>query len=97
MRVAESYSAPAPACTGLLQGFVLDPILFLIFVNDLPDVLSGSVLLFAADVKLISARSQSGALHQHLEAALQSSEDCDLPRNASKCSHISIGGPPPPL
>ncbi len=38
------------------EGPVLGPILFLVFVNDLPDVLSGSVLLLADDVKLISAR-----------------------------------------
>ncbi len=56
---------------GVPQGSVLGPILFLIFVNDLPDVLSGSVLLFADDVKLISARSQYEELHQNLQAAFQ--------------------------
>ncbi len=45
-------------------------VLFLIFVNDLPDVLSGNVLLFADDVKLISTRYQYGELHQNEEAAL---------------------------
>ncbi len=95
MRVAEAYLAPVPACRGDPQGSVLGPILFLIFVNDLPDVLLGSVLLFADDVKLISARSQYGELYQNLEAAFQWLHDCDLPLNASKCSHISIGGPPP--
>ncbi len=57
----------------------------------------GSVLLFADYVTLISARSQYFELHQKLEAAFQWSGDCDLPLNAPKCSHISIGGPPPPL
>ncbi len=81
MRVAEPYSAPVPACSGFPQGSVLGSILFLIFVNDLPDVLSDSVLLVADDVKLISARSQNGELHQNLEAAFQWSDDCDLPLN----------------
>ncbi len=58
LRVGESYSASVPAYSGVPQGSVLAPILFLIFVNDLPDVLSGSVLLLADDVKLISARSR---------------------------------------
>ncbi len=77
------------------QGSVLGPILFLIFVNDLPDVLSGNALLFAVDVKLISARSQYEELHRDLQAAFQWSEECDLPLNAAKCSHVAIGGPPP--
>ncbi len=76
------------------QGSVLGPILFLIFVDDLPDVLSGNALLFAEDVKLMSARSQYVELHQNLRAAFQWSEDCDLPLNAAKCSHVAIGGPP---
>ncbi len=95
VRILESYSAQVPACSGVPQGSALGPILFLIFVNDLPDVLSGSVLLFADDAKLISARSQYGELHQNPEAAFQWSDNYDLPLNTSKCSHISIGGPPP--
>ncbi len=67
VRVGEPYSAPAPACSGVPQGSVLGTILLLIFVNDLPDVLSGSLLLFADDVKLISARSQYEELHQDLK------------------------------
>ncbi len=79
MRVTEPYSAPVPACSGVPQGSVLDP----------------SEVLFADDVKLQSARSQYGEFHQKLEAAFQWSDDCDLPLSASKCSHISIGGPHP--
>ncbi len=92
VRAGESYSAPVPTCSGVPQGSVLGPILF---VNDLPEVLSGSVLLFADDVKLISARSQYKKLHQNLQTAFQWSENCDLPLNAAKYSHVAIGGPPP--
>ncbi len=94
VRVAESYSAPVLACSGVPQGSILGHILFLIFVNDLPDVLSGSVLLFVDDDKLIAARSRDGESHQNLEAAFQRSDECDLLMNASNCSNISIGRPP---
>ncbi len=97
VRVRKFYSAAVPACSGVSQGPVVGPILFLVFVNDLPDVLSSSVLLFVDDVKWIPARSQYAGLHQNLEAAFQWSDDCDLPLNASKCSHISISGPQTPL
>ncbi len=36
---------------------MLGPLLFLIYVNDLLDLLQGDVLLLADDVKLISART----------------------------------------
>ncbi len=34
-------------------------------------------------------------MHQNLEAAFRWSDGCDLPLNASKSSHVSIGGHPP--
>ncbi len=72
--------------------------MFLIFFDKLPDRLSGSVLLFVKDVKLMAVRSRYSKLYQNLEAAFRWSDDCDLPLNASKCSHISIGElPPSPL
>ena len=39
-------------CTPLPQGFVSGPILFLIFINDLPDKIKSSVRLFADDCVL---------------------------------------------
>ena len=49
-------SDQAFAVSGLPQGSVLGPLLFLIFVNDLPDLFDGDVLLFADDVKLFTPR-----------------------------------------
>ena len=38
---------------GLPQGFILRPLLFAVFVNDLPQSLSSSVFMLADDTKLI--------------------------------------------
>ena len=45
-------SDPVPVLSSVPQGSVLGPILFLIFINDLPDNIKSSVRLFAEDCVL---------------------------------------------
>ncbi len=73
---------------------MLGPTLFLLFVNDLPDVLEVRVLLFADDAKLIAPRSDFYILQRNLRAAWSWSEAWALPLNADKCVHLPIGQSP---
>ena len=50
-------SDPDPVLSGVPQGSVLGPVLFLIFVNDLPDNIRSSVRLFADDCVLYTFTS----------------------------------------
>ncbi len=54
VRVHDAFSLPFSAGSGVPQGSVIGPLLFLLFVNDLPDLLQGKILPFADDVKIIS-------------------------------------------
>ncbi len=72
------------AGSGVPQGSMLGPILFLLFVNDLRDGLEGRVLLFADDAKIIAPRSDFNILQQNLRAAWSWSEAWALPLYLAK-------------
>ena len=53
VRVNSDRSVPVTVLSGIPQGGVLGPILFVIFIDDLPDVVNSIMYLFADDTKLI--------------------------------------------
>ncbi len=68
---------------------------FLIYVNDLLDLLQEKVMLFADDVKFISQRSHSQMLQNGLTKAYEWSKDWNLPLNGTKCAFLTPGSSPP--
>ena len=93
--VNDAKSPTARAESGVPQGSVLGPLLFLLYVNDIPSVVSSFCLLFADDVKLIAPRFDWQQLQEDLRTFHRWSSEWDLPINASKCAHLPIGRPPP--
>ena len=73
--------------SGVPQGSVLGPLLFLLFINDLPGKLKNPCYLFADDVKLIGS-PENDELQHDLDAVYEWTVLWDLPINRSKCQHL---------
>ncbi len=94
VKLGDQHSSEDTVKSGLPQGAVLGPLLFLIFINDLADELTCNHLFFAEDAKLIAPRSQQHELRSSIQKAFTFSRRWDPPLNASKSHHLSIGGTP---
>ena len=93
-------SNPTPVISGIPQGSVLGPVLFVIFVNDLPDCVKCQIKLFADDAKLHASCKQAGLQAQtQLQADLRALENWSatwlLSFNQKKCKvlHLGAGNP----
>ena len=87
-------SSKAPVTSGVPQGTVLGPILFLIYINDFPEYLQHSTLrLFADDsiiYKEIKTINDAQNLQLDLDAACRWEKDWLMHFHPDKCNLISI-------
>ena len=88
-------SSEKPVMSGVPQGSILGPILFLLYVNDLPDVLEHSkVASFADDTKIfkrVDSHTDGALIQQDLRSLERWSATSGLVFNQDKCKcqHIS--------
>ena len=83
-----------PVRSGVPQGSVLGPLLFLLYVNDLPDAVTSNVRMFADDTKLfsgISSEHDVRTLQADLNALVEWSRTWQLPFNENKCKVLHVG------
>ena len=98
--VEGEQSDPAPVTSGVPQGSVLGPILFLVFINDLPKAINSSCRVFADDMivyREISSPTDSAALQHDLEALQCWEKRWGMSFNPSKCNTINITRKEDPL
>ena len=85
-------STTMPVRSGVPQGSVLGPLLFLIYINDIhASVLNSAVYLFADDTKmskLIEDSLDTDQMQTDLDAIDQWCEEWKIHLNINKCSHV---------
>ena len=90
-----SMSSWAEVTSGIPQGTVLGPLCFLIYINDLPEVVkTSSILMFADDAKLfcpVSSTQNCDELQRDFDNVLKWSTIWQLPLNLDKCSVMHLG------
>jgi len=87
-------SRPFIATSGVPQGSHLGPLLFNLFINDLPEIIKNSnVLLYADDLKIfkrIQNHSDTTTLQSDLDSLATWCDRNNLPLNLKKCSQITF-------
>lgn len=95
VRIGLYESRPYHTRSGVSQGSVLGPLLFLLMVNDLPKVISNGKCLFYADDLKIYAEINSDAcclgLQRDVDAIYEWSLRNKMELNLSKCYVMSFG------
>ena len=94
VRLKNYYSSFEPVLSGVPQGSVIGPLLFIIYINDLPDNSDSNLLMFADDTKLfrpLSTTSSYLELQNDINSLVDWSNKWELKFNSSKCYAMHIG------
>ena len=76
--------------SGIPQGSVLGPLLFILFINDLPDCLKSTVKIFADDLKLIADLSDRSVVDNDIKSLEEWERKWLLEFNTSKCKVLHL-------
>ena len=97
VEVEGKHSTLLPVLSGVPQGSILGPLLFLVYINDLPEIVpSSQVFLFADDTKLLQTLTSEGNCTHLQSDLLEVSNWCkrwNLSMNNSKCKVMRFNQP----
>lgn len=94
VKVNGCFSEWAPVSSGVPQGSCLGPVLFVVFINDLPDVVSSMCQMYADDTKVFSRADSddfTAQLQRDLDNLVNWADKWQLRFNADKCHILHLG------
>ena len=101
VRIGNDVSKEVEVTSGVPQGSVLGPTLFLLYINDQPEILSLVTKMFADDVKgygEVTSRRDEDRIQSNIDNLLLWSDTWLMGYNRDKCVHMRVGaekeGPP---
>ena len=100
VRVGSATSEWTAVTSGIPQGSVLGPILFVIYINDLPEALKNhsKAVMYADDTKVYRRTDTPNGqqkLQEDLDTLYHWSETWQLRLHPDKCKVLSLGNRPP--
>ena len=69
----------------------MGPVLFIIFINDLPDNVTSNCKIFADDTKIYNSTENSKSIQEDINSLMEWSDTWQLKFNASKCNVLHTG------
>ena len=97
VKVGEELSEEVDVLSGIPQGSVLGPLLFVLFINDLPNNIKSECFMFADDTKLFNSTNNNQTLQEDIRELEKWSATWQLQFNALKCKVLHIGKNNPKL
>ncbi len=95
-----STSAKVPVTSGVPQGSVLGPVMFLIYINDLPECVESAVRIFADDTKIfrkVDSVTDCRALQHDINKLEQWASTWKMQFHPDKCEVLRVGKSHPPF
>ena len=82
-----------PVTSGIPQGSVLGPVLFIVFINDLPSCINTDCRIFADDTKVYTevSKSHNNTLQDDICSLQDWSEKWQMEFNVDKCAVLQLG------
>lgn len=93
--VSGSFSTWADVVSGVPQGSVLGPVLFVCYINDLPETITSFLYMYADDTKVfrkVNCDSDREALQRDLNQLDEWAKSWQLSFNVEKCKVMHFGG-----